>query len=309
MENYSRMEWRELPKSPKYLVSSTGLVYNVDRGRLLKQSKVDGYFRVNLTKAYVLGSYYYNKPIGVHRLVAFVFLGQPEEGKDWVDHLDNDPSNNDVSNLEWVTPKDNIQRSYDRDGRVAPSGENHWAYGSKFLASTKRKMSEAKKGDKHPKFKGWYRIDGVDYGSAREASDATGMSSKQIWRISKKSDDNRVVFISVDQPKVRKRKVKQYVKGEDHHKFTGWYEVFGVRYSSSLEAEKATGINYKSIQRWSKSDDYPEIKFISKDEDYKYVAHGKSYESLEEIAKVQDTTVETLERVLSNPKQVWLKKL
>lgn len=49
--------------------------------------------------------------IQVHRLVAVAFLGQPSEGM-MVDHIDGDPTNNHVSNLEWVTCGENNRRAY-----------------------------------------------------------------------------------------------------------------------------------------------------------------------------------------------------
>jgi hypothetical protein len=47
----------------------------------------------------------------VHRLVAKYFLSTPTEFQTQVDHVDGDPTNNDVSNLEWVTPSENLIRA------------------------------------------------------------------------------------------------------------------------------------------------------------------------------------------------------
>ena len=46
----------------------------------------------------------------VHRLVAKAFIEQPE-GKNYINHLDHNRGNNQVSNLQWCTQKENIDYS------------------------------------------------------------------------------------------------------------------------------------------------------------------------------------------------------
>lgn len=59
-----------------------------------------GYTRVSLLKDG------YRKTYLVHRLVAEMFIPNPDNKKE-VDHIDTDPTNNVVTNLRWVSPSEN----------------------------------------------------------------------------------------------------------------------------------------------------------------------------------------------------------
>lgn len=76
-----------------------------------------GYFRVGID-----GSNFF-----VHRLVAFAFLGPPKAENRWlVNHRDNNPSNNRLENLEYVSPSQNMLHSYTNSSRGTASKPVMW---------------------------------------------------------------------------------------------------------------------------------------------------------------------------------------
>lgn len=56
----------------------------------------------------------------VHRLVALAFIERPHQKPD-INHIDGNPSNNKVENLEWCTRSENGLHSYRVLGRVSPA--------------------------------------------------------------------------------------------------------------------------------------------------------------------------------------------
>ena len=108
------MEWRTLKIDPDYQVSSTGLVRN--RTRLLKQSKdTYGYLIVKLPK----------RTYRVHQLVAFEFLDHtPSKHQFVVDHINNNPADNRVENLQILTQRENLNKGKEFPG--VSRARNKW---------------------------------------------------------------------------------------------------------------------------------------------------------------------------------------
>lgn len=87
-----------------YAITSSGRVFSYKQGywrELKPQKDTDGYLQVVLFRD--------NKrnPKFVHRLVADAFIFKPH-GSTEVNHKDGNKLNNDASNLEWCTRRDNI---------------------------------------------------------------------------------------------------------------------------------------------------------------------------------------------------------
>jgi len=98
---YLELDYRVIEGWDNYVVTSCGRVFRKD-GKEVSQvlTGEPQYKYVNLRKD---GS---RKLIRVHRLVALAFL-PAVEGKAFVDHIDRDKMNNDLSNLRWVTRSEN----------------------------------------------------------------------------------------------------------------------------------------------------------------------------------------------------------
>lgn len=94
--------FKQIPSHPNYEVSDLGNVRSTRRNKLLKPDTLNGaYKRVSLSSKGVVTR------IFIHRLVADAFIPNPLK-KPFVNHIDNDPTNNCVSNLEWVTHSENM---------------------------------------------------------------------------------------------------------------------------------------------------------------------------------------------------------
>ena len=108
--------WKDIPGyEGKYQISNKGRVKSLPRNEKFCK-------RANevILKSFVCGSGYqevilkingHRKPKLIHRMVAEAFVPN-HAGKEEVNHKDGNKFNNDSTNLEWVTPSENIQHSY-----------------------------------------------------------------------------------------------------------------------------------------------------------------------------------------------------
>ena len=94
--------WKDIKEyEGLYQVSNLGRVKNLYTNSILKGCKhINGYLGVTLSKN---GSKSTKK---IHRLVAQAFISNTEN-KSQVNHIDENKTNNMISNLEWVTAKEN----------------------------------------------------------------------------------------------------------------------------------------------------------------------------------------------------------
>lgn len=114
-------DWRDIPGFPHYKINRAGQVKRLDavirdsngidfyrKGRILSTRKTKlGYIQVDMCEN--------GKPYGrfIHVLLAKVFIPNPYN-LPLVNHIDENPSNNDLSNLEWCDYSYNAKHSIDK---------------------------------------------------------------------------------------------------------------------------------------------------------------------------------------------------
>lgn len=99
----------------EYMIDTDGVVYS-KRGKPLKYSlNHKGYCIVNFL---IDGK---RKGFAIHTLVANQFILKTDNKRCQVNHIDGDKQNNSVTNLEWVTPRENSQHSVNVLGNLIGS--------------------------------------------------------------------------------------------------------------------------------------------------------------------------------------------
>lgn len=83
-------------------------------GKILKvQADKNGYMHIDLHKGKKI------ERVLIHRLVATHFIDNPNKYK-YINHIDSNPKNNKVNNLEWCTQSHNILHAYEKGNKKPP---------------------------------------------------------------------------------------------------------------------------------------------------------------------------------------------
>ena len=127
--------WKPIPGyEGLYSISSRGRVRR--EARIVLPHFVKDYPRVKLSRQ---GKY---KAKNIHVLVAEAFIGPRPEGL-LVNHRDGNKRHSDVSNLEYVTPSENVRHAY-RLGLIKPQrGRKNGMYGKRSPGFRGRRHSVA----------------------------------------------------------------------------------------------------------------------------------------------------------------------
>jgi len=140
--------WKEIVGyEGRYLISSSGKVKSLYRNKILKHStSSNGYLGVSLSKESKIKTFH------IHRLLAEHFLSNPKN-LPCVNHKDGNKHNNEISNLEWSTFKENTDHAI-KTNLMKVKGNSHPMFGKKHKKESKQKMREAKlgkSGSEHPR--------------------------------------------------------------------------------------------------------------------------------------------------------------
>jgi len=108
--------WKKIQEYPKYEISNLG---RIRKNNYIKKRILDsGYYRVHLSKNNK------QKTLYVHVLLATTFI--KEIPKNYiVNHKDGNKLNNNLSNLEIITKKENVKHAYKNGLIHTRKGENH----------------------------------------------------------------------------------------------------------------------------------------------------------------------------------------
>ena len=107
----------EVQSYPNYRIDRDGTITNIKTGKV-KASCINSQTGYKMVSLYHCGR---EKHESMHRLLATHFIPNPD-GKPYVDHIDRNKLNNDLSNLRWVNGTENNLNGGGQDR------ENHCIY-------------------------------------------------------------------------------------------------------------------------------------------------------------------------------------
>ncbi len=82
-----------------YRITKSGQIWSTKTNKYLKTKLQNGYYTINLE----------GTGFAIHRLLALTFLPRVE-GKEYINHINENKTDNRLENLEWVTQKENTER-------------------------------------------------------------------------------------------------------------------------------------------------------------------------------------------------------
>jgi len=118
---------------PEYHITKDGRVYSHKRNKFLSLIiNSHGYKHVNLCRHNPQTNKVERKVNDIHRMVAKAYIPNPNNLPQ-VDHIDENKTNNNVTNLQWITTQGNVEKEHSYYWLVekVSTGEQEWIYNMK----------------------------------------------------------------------------------------------------------------------------------------------------------------------------------
>lgn len=186
---YEVSEFSNIKSLSRFVYSPLASIPYIIPEKILKKTKDKfGYSRVSLSKDGKV------RKRQVHILSAIEFLSNPHNKKE-VNHKKGVSAGDHVSNLEWATHQENIQHSYNILKRkptwTGIKGASHPIFGRSREGCKKSMPWKGKFGKEHIRSKPICcpTLD-ISFGSLKEASSQTGISSVSIGKVLRGKQNN-----------------------------------------------------------------------------------------------------------------------
>lgn len=218
------MEWKQISQFPNYYVSDTGLIKN-KQGHIMSTftaTPTDKHQKVRLSINGIKTTQF------VHRLVLMTFNPNPNYHNLEVNHIDGNPLNNALSNLEWCT-----------------SEENHQHYKNTIIPQ-RREEGTLNLGDKR---KYYYYNDSYYIGYDMLIKNLK-ISKTHTWRWISEGKIQIVENIPTDAIINKYQPIKK--KSIPHIVCIHYWKKPDEYYQNCKEADKALGLPIGTVNRWTR---------------------------------------------------------